>query len=197
MIQLGQTLISLDLLDEYFACDLQACKGECCVQGDAGAPLEVDELEILARIYPEVKPYMRPEGIKAVEEQGLYTVDASGDYVTPLVEGRECAYVYFENGIAFCAIEKAYREGRIDFPKPVSCHLYPVRLKEIGGFTALNYHRWEICSPACALGARLKMPLYRFLKEPLIRRFGAEWYAELDEVAKAYKARGKSRKSGK
>ena len=186
MIQLGKTLISADIFEEYFACDLAQCHGECCVAGDAGAPLEKSELAILDRIYPEIRPYMRPEGIRAVEQQGKYVKDATGEYVTPLVEGKECAYTVFENGTAYCAIEKAYRDGRIDFPKPVSCHLYPIRITEYTHFTAVNYHRWEICSAACALGQKLKIPLYRFLKEPLIRRFGAGWYAELEQLADDY-----------
>ena len=188
MIQLGKTLISADIFEEYFACDLAQCKGECCVQGDAGAPLEKSELPVLERIYPVVRSYMRPEGIETVERQGLYVKDKTGEYVTPLVDGRECAFVVFENGIAYCAIEKAYRDGKIDFPKPVSCHLYPIRITEYTHFTAVNYHRWDICSAACALGSKLKTPLYRYLKEPLIRRFGAAWYRELEQLAGDYLA---------
>ena len=187
MIQLGRTLISTELLSQRFVCDLQACKGECCVQGDAGAPLEEDELPVLEKIYPQVRPFMRPEGIRAVEQQGLYVKDRDGDWTTPLINGAECAFVVFDNNrIALCAIEMAWRAGRIDFPKPVSCHLYPVRLTEYTDFTAVNVHHWDICSPACALGEKMNMPLYRFLEEPLTRKFGSDWYAELEEVAREW-----------
>jgi len=186
MIQLGRTLISADLFERRFVCDLQACKGECCVQGDSGAPLEEDELAVLEQIYPQVRPFMRPEGIRAVERQGLYMKDADGDWTTTLVDGAECAFVVFdENRVALCAIEMAWRAGRIDFPKPISCHLYPVRLTEYTDFTAVNVEHWDVCSPACALGEKLNVPLYRFLKEPLTRKFGPEWYAELEAVARA------------
>jgi hypothetical protein len=186
VIEIGKTIVSIDLFKEKFVCDLQACKGECCVQGDSGAPLEKEELKILEKVYPEVKAYMRPEGIEAVEKQGLYVQDNDGDTVTPLIDGKECAFVVFdEKGIALCAIEKAYKAGKIDFRKPLSCHLYPVRLKEYKDFTAVQYHRWDICSAACKLGEQLNVPLYKFLKEPLIRKFGKAWYDELIEVEKA------------
>ncbi len=190
MIQLGRTLISTELFERRFVCDLQACKGECCVQGDSGAPLEEEELAVLEAIYPHVRPFMRPEGILAVEQQGLYVKDADGDWTTPLVDGAECAFVVFdENRIALCAIEMAWRAGKIDFPKPVSCHLYPVRLTAYTDFMAVNVHRWDICSPACALGEKLNVPLYRFLKEPLVRKFGSEWYAGLEDVAREWQRR--------
>ena len=192
MIQLGRTIISTELFERYFVCDLQACKGECCVQGYSGAPLEEEELAVLDAIYPHVRPFMRPEGIRAVEQQGLYVKDADGDWTTTLIDGAECAFVVFdENGIARCAIELAWRAGKIDFPKPISCHLYPVRLTDYSDFTAVNVHHWDICSPACALGEKLKVPLYRFLKEPLIRKFGSEWYARLEEIAREWKKRRK------
>ncbi len=188
VIEIGKTIVSIDLFKEKFQCKLEACKGECCVQGDSGAPLEKDELEILKKIYPSVKAFMRPEGIESIEKQGVYIRDEDGDYVTPLINGKECAFTVFDrNGIAQCAIELAYRAGKIDFIKPVSCHLYPVRLKEYKDFTAVQYHRWDICSSACSLGEKNKMPLYKFLKTPLVRRFGEKWYRELEEVAEALK----------
>ena len=184
VIEIGKTIVSVDLFKEKFVCDLQSCKGECCVQGDSGAPLEPGETEILEKIYPEIKKFMRPEGIEAVEKQGLYVTDTDGDLVTPLIDGKECAFVVFDdNGIALCAIESAYKAGKIDFRKPISCHLYPVRLKSYKNFTAVQYHRWDVCSPACQLGEKLNVPLYRFLKEPLIRKFGSNWYDELTEIA--------------
>ncbi len=187
MIQLGKTIISTDLFDKKFVCDLQACKGMCCVEGESGAPLEKEEIRILEQEFENYKNYLRPEGLKAIETHGFYTVDSDGDYVTPLVNGKECAFAIFdENGIAGCAIEKAYLEGKTVFRKPVSCHLYPVRLTEYTGFTAVNYHRWDICSAACALGEKLQIPVYRFLKEALIRKFGKDWYAELELTAQAY-----------
>lgn len=188
MIIIQDTLVSEDVLEENFVCDLNACKGACCVEGDSGAPLELDELDKLEEVYEEVKPYLRPEGIKAIEEKGLYTVDSDGDFVTTLVgEHGECAFVFYdERGIAKCGIEQAYRDGKIDWKKPISCHLYPVRLEKLKDYTALNYHRWGLCDPACKLGDELKVPVYKFLKEPLIRKFGETWYAELEEVAKVW-----------
>jgi len=188
VIEIGKTIVSIDLIKEKFVCDLEACKGECCVQGDSGAPLEEEEKFILKEIYPQVKKFMRPQGIEAVEKQGVYVTDSDGDTVTPLIDGKECAYTVFDDkGIAMCAIELAYRKGEINFQKPISCHLYPVRLKEYKDFTAVQYHRWEICSPACKLGEQLKIPLYQFLKEPLIRKFGKAWYRELTDIARALK----------
>lgn len=189
MIIIQDTLISEELLEEYFVCDLNACKGACCVEGDSGAPLDFEELDKLEEIYEEVKPYLHPEGIKAIEEQGLFTVDSDGDFVTPLVEAHgECAFViYDERGIAKCGIEKAYLDGKINWRKPISCHLYPVRLEKLSEYVALNYHRWGLCDPACKLGSELKVPIYKFLKDPLIRKFGESWYAELEEVAKNWK----------
>ena len=181
MLQIDHTIISRELLEQRFVCDLHACKGACCVEGDEGAPLEKEELEKLQAVYEDVKPYLRKEGIQAIREQGLYTIDREGDYVTPLVEGKECAYAFFEkDGTAKCAIEKAHREGKTDFKKPISCHLYPVRINKHKDFEAVNYARWEICNPACACGEQLNVKVYRFLKEALIRKYGEEWYKQLE-----------------
>lgn len=186
MIIVGKTLVSEELFEEYFVCDLNACKGACCIEGDSGAPLDADELDQLEQVWPAVQKYMRPEGIKAIEDLGLYQMDSDGDLVTTLVDGnKECAFVTFdEKGIAKCALEQAYIAGDTQWKKPVSCHLYPVRLKELSEFTAVNYHRWQLCEPACACGASLKVPVYRFLKEPLIRKFGEEWYRQIEEIDK-------------
>lgn len=188
MIALGHTLISEDIFDKKFVCDLNACKGECCVSGDSGAPLNKKELKTLDKVYPEVKPYMNAKGIAAVEKQGTYVLDSDGDYTTTLVsEGAECAFVYFdEKNIAKCAIEKAYMDGKIDWKKPISCHLYPIRISEYREYDAVNYHSWHICKPACECGQQLNVPVFKFLKDPLIRKYGESWYEELEKVYTAY-----------
>ncbi|MDX5325948.1 MAG: DUF3109 family protein [Bacteroidota bacterium] len=186
MIEIGNALVSEDVLEKEFVCNLGACHGACCIEGDAGAPLEKNEVDLLKEIYPIVREYMRPEGIAAVEEQGTSVVDWDGEKVTPLVKGKECAYVIFEGKVAKCAIEKAWEEKRIPFKKPISCHLYPIRITRYTTFEAVNYNKWDICSPACDLGHELKVPVYRFLKDSLIRKYGEQWYSELEEVAKAW-----------
>jgi len=187
MIQIDDKLISEDLFSEEFVCNLAKCKGICCVEGDAGAPLDEDETRILDEIYPKIKPYLRPEGIQAIEEQGTYTLDFEGDLVTPLVNNAECAYVIFdEKGYTKCAIEKAYEDGVIDWQKPISCHLYPIRITEYSNFSAINYHEWDICSDACTLGKELGVKVYQFLKKPLIRKYGEEFYQTLLEAAEEW-----------
>ena len=187
MIQIDDKLISEDLFSEEFVCNLAKCKGICCVEGDAGAPLDEDETHILDEIYPKIKPYLRPEGIQAIEEQGTYTLDFEGDLVTPLVNNAECAYVIFdEKGYTKCAIEKAYEDGVIDWQKPISCHLYPIRITEYSNFSAINYHEWDICSDACTLGKELGVKVYQFLKKPLIRKYGEEFYQTLSEAAEEW-----------
>ena len=187
MIQIDDKLISEDLFSEEFVCNLAKCKGICCVEGDAGAPLDEDETHILDEIYPKIKPYLRPEGIQAIEEQGAYTLDFEGDLVTPLVNNAECAYVIFdEKGYTKCAIEKAYEDGVIDWQKPISCHLYPIRITEYSNFSAINYHEWDICSDACTLGKELGVKVYQFLKKPLIRKYGEEFYQTLSEAAEEW-----------
>jgi len=187
MIQIDDKLISEDLFSEEFVCNLAKCKGICCVEGDAGAPLNEDETKILDEIYPKIKPYLRPEGIQAIEEQGTYTLDFEGDLVTPLVNNAECAYVIFdEKGYTKCAIEKAYEDGVIDWQKPISCHLYPIRITEYSNFSAINYHEWDICSDACTLGKELGVKVYQFLKKPLIRKYGEEFYQTLSEAAEEW-----------
>jgi hypothetical protein len=185
MIEVGKSIISRDIFKKEFVCNLSACKGECCISGDAGAPLEDNERDILESIYEEVKPYMRAEGIEAVSQQGTSVFDKKdNEYETALVNNAECAYVvYGEDGTALCAIEKAYNDGKVDWPKPLSCHLYPIRIKKYKDFDALNYDQWEICADACTLGQELSVPVYRFLKDPLIRKYGEDWYSDLVEVA--------------
>ncbi|RNL84068.1 DUF3109 family protein [Sinomicrobium pectinilyticum] len=184
MFQLGKTIVSEEILDEDFVCNLSACKGACCVDGDAGAPLDQEETAILEAVYPEVKPFLRKEGIAAIEKQGTFVKGEDGDWETPLVHGSECAYVIFDNkGTALCGIEEAYNRKKISWKKPVSCHLYPVRVKEYSQFAAVNYHKWHICDDACTLGKELQVPVYKFVKDALIRKFGEDWYRELEEVA--------------
>jgi hypothetical protein len=187
MFQLNKTIISEEILEKEFVCNLSACKGACCVDGDAGAPLELAETKILEEIYPIVKPFLRKEGIKAIEEQGKFVVGEDGEFETTLIEGKDCAYVIFDGKTALCGIEQAYNQGLIDWKKPVSCHLYPVRVKEYSDFAAVNYHKWHICSDACSLGKELEVPVYKFVKEALVRKFGQQWYDELEKVAKDLK----------
>lgn len=188
MFQIEKTLVSEELIKRQFVCDLEACKGVCCVAGDAGAPLDKDELNIIEEIYPKVKPFLREEGVKAIEEQGLYTTNEDGEYETTLINGADCAYVIFDDKkTALCAFEEAYNQGVTDFKKPISCHLYPVRIRDYTDFCAVNYDYWPICDAACALGGKLQVPVYKFLKQSLIRKFGESWYEELDLIAQNYK----------
>lgn len=188
MFQIGKTIVSEDIIEKDFVCNLNACKGACCVEGEAGAPVTKEEIEQLAYIYPKIKAFLRPEGIAAIEAQGTHIVAPTNELETPLVNGKECAYVTFsENGTAGCGIEVAYNAGVVEFRKPISCHLYPVRVQEYSEFAAVNYHKWPICNDACDLGKSLKVPVYKFVKEALIRKFGLHWYAELEKVAETYK----------
>lgn len=184
MFQIDNTLISEEILENDFVCNLNSCKGACCVDGESGAPLEDDETKILVDIFIKVKPFLRPEGIKAIEEQGSFVKGGDGEWETPLVNNSECAYVTFsKDGITKCGLEEAYNQGATTWKKPISCHLYPIRIREYTEFTAVNYHKWEICDPACSLGAELKVPIYKFVKEALTRKFGEAWYQELEKVA--------------
>jgi len=187
MLAIGNALVSEDVIEKQFVCDLNACKGACCVKGDYGAPLEEDELPMLDAIYEKVKPYLTADGIKAIEKQGKYLLYEKKEWVTPLAKGKECAYTIFDNGTAKCGIEKAYYEGKISWKKPVSCHLYPIRItKHKSGVDAINYDRWNICNPACKLGKSLQVPVYKFLKDSLIRKYGEDWYKELEFAAEQF-----------
>jgi len=184
MFQLGKAIVSEEIIENDFVCNLSACKGACCIAGDAGAPLDKNEVKILEDIFSQVKPLLRKEGIDAIEKHGKSIVTEFGDYETPLIDGEDCAYVIFdENKTAMCGIEEAYNQGAIDWKKPVSCHLYPIRTREYSEFTAVNYDRWEICDDACSLGKELQVPIYRFVKEALIRKFGRDWYEKLERIA--------------
>lgn len=187
MLQIGTALVSLDLAEEFFCCDLDACLGQCCIDGDAGAPVTPEEVAQIEQCLPVIKDEMIPAGLREVEANGVAYIDEEGDLVTTIVDGRNCAFTcYGRDGKCLCAIEKAYREGRIKFMKPASCHLYPLRLTEYPTFTAVNYHRWKICRPAVANGRKLGIRLYQFLEGPLTARFGAEWYAELRTACEEY-----------
>jgi hypothetical protein len=182
MILIDETCITDDIKDNFFVCNLSKCKGACCVEGDLGAPLEDNELQVLDDIYDQVEPYLSEQGKKAIKEQGTFIKDFEGDYSTPTIDGKECAYaIYDENKILKCGIEQAYNDEKIDFKKPISCHLYPIRITKYESYHAINYDRWTICSPACELGSELGVPLYKFLKEPLERAYGEEWYEQLRE----------------
>ncbi len=183
MIQIDDQIISLEVLREEFICNLSACKGACCIHGDSGAPLEKQEMAIINEEYSNIRPYLRKEGIEAIETQGTSVKDKDGDWVTPLRDGEECAFTVFEkDGTAKCGIELAWQDGATSFRKPISCHLYPIRTKKYPTFEAVNYERWAICSDACTLGKELKVPIYKFLKEPLIRKYGSEWYCVLESA---------------
>ena len=181
IVEIGEVLISEEVILEYFACDYPVCKGQCCIIGESGAPLKEEELEPIEANYDVFSPLMRPEGRQAVEEKGFFEIDRDGDLVTPLVPGsEECAFCLFENGNCFCSMERQYFAGACSFRKPISCQLYPIRVKELGaGRLGLNLHRWDICRCAFEKGRREGIRVYQFLKEPLVRAFGEEFYEAL------------------
>ncbi len=189
MIQIDDKIVSQDLFEVLFVCDYDTCKGECCVEGDSGAPLEPGEAEELRRCLPEVRHLLSPAALEVIEEQGVSYFDEDGDEVTSIVRGRDCVFTtYDEQGRCACALEKVYNEGKTTFIKPISCQLYPVRLTKYPSFTAVNYHKWSICKCALKLGRKLQVPVYQFLRAPLIRAFGEEFYTQLEEVAALLKA---------
>lgn len=184
MIQVRDTILSEDIFDQHFICDLSRCKGICCVEGDSGAPLEQEEFEQIKTILPEIWNDLSPRAKDLIESQGIAYVDYDGELVTSIINGRECVFTHFDSdGTCKCAIDTAYREGRIAVQKPISCHLYPIRLQKYSDFTAVNYNRWSICQPATKLGKKEGVKVYQFLKEPLIRKFGEDWYNEVCEAA--------------
>lgn len=188
MFLIQDTLVSLDILEKEFCCDLDTCRGCCCIEGDAGAPLEDDEEQQIQQILPFLLPDMTPEARSVVETQGISYIDPSGERVTSIVNDKDCVFARTDhNGWCYCLIEKAYRAGRIDFKKPISCHLYPIRLTRVGDTVGLEYHRWDICHCARKKGKQLHLPIYVFLKEPLIRRFGQAWYDEVCLTAQEWK----------
>lgn len=185
MIQVDETLLSEDLFDEHFVCDLSACKGACCVEGDAGAPVTIEEIDAMEENLPHILPYLAEKGKQTLSKTGVFEVDIDGDYVTPLNSGKECAFTIFDkNGTAKCGIEASFRDGKSTFKKPISCHLYPIRISKLKHYEALNYHRWPICKAATICGSNLKVKVYQFAKEPLIKKYGEAWFEQLKEVDK-------------
>jgi hypothetical protein len=183
MIQIDDQLISTEVFSEEFVCNLGACKGECCVAGDAGAPITIEESKIIDHEFDKFKSYLSEKGLKSIEAQGKYVLDGDGELETPLNDGAECSYTVFDNsGNAMCGIELAWKDGKTTFRKPISCHLYPIRTTQYETFEAVNYERWNICSDACTLGKELKVPVYKFTKDALIRKYGEAWYAELEKA---------------
>ena len=183
MIQIEQTLLSESLFEEDFVCNLSACKGACCVEGDSGAPLTMAEIDQLEAEVEQILPLIPVKSRQRIRETGVFIVDQDGDYVTPLNDGKECAFTVFEeNGTAKCGIELAHNAGKTSLLKPISCHLYPIRISKLHDHDALNYNQWDICSPACKLGKELKVKVYQFLKTPLVRKYGEDWYQQLEEV---------------
>lgn len=182
--QIDNVLLTTEILTERFCCDLDACKGECCVEGDAGAPVTLDEVAAIEDSLDVVWDDLNASAQTVIDKQGVAYTDQEGDLVTSIVGGKDCVFTCHENGCCFCALEKAYRAGKADFCKPVSCALYPIREVRLkNGLIGLNYHRWDVCKDAVKKGKELDLPVYKFLKEPLTRRFGAAWYEALEEAA--------------
>ena len=182
------TLVSLDVLEKEFCCDLDTCRGCCCIEGDAGCTVESEEEDAIRKILPSLLPEMTKEAREVVEKQGIAYNDPSGERVLSIVNDKDCVFARTDhNGWCYCLIEKAYKAGRLPFNKPISCHLYPIRLTKVGDMVGVEYHRWDICHCGRKLGKKLHLPLYQFLKEPLIRRFGEAWYAELELTAQEWK----------
>lgn len=190
MIEIDNVIVSDEILEEHFICNLSLCKGQCCIDGESGAPLTSDECRQINEFLPEIWSDLSPKAQELIERQGIAYTDYDDELVTSIVDGDECVFTYFDDaGICKCVIEKAYLEGRVAIRKPISCHLYPIRVKEYVECTALNYHRWSVCNSAIELGRKEGVLLYRFLKEPLIRRFGEEWYNKLCEAALLHEKR--------
>jgi hypothetical protein len=188
MIQIGNTILSLDILEKDFCCNLEACHGCCCIEGDAGAPLEDAEVEQIEQLLPVIWDDLSAEAQQVIHENGISYLDKDGERVTQIVNNRDCVFSRIDHcGMCYCVIDKAYREGRVSWQKPISCHLYPIRVKNFGDFVGLNYHRWDVCHSARLLGKKQHIRVYQFLREPLVRRFGQEWYDELVKVAEEWK----------
>jgi len=183
LLAIQNTLVSLDLLEKHFVCDLASCKGVCCVKGDAGAPLTEEEIDLLENIVDDILPFLDEDGKQMIAKKGVFEIDTDGDHGTALLENGRCAFARIDAaGMVSCGIEKANEEGKINFKKPISCHLYPIRITEYESYDAVNYNEWDVCKPACHCGAKLKVPLFRFLKEPLIRKYGTVWFNELEMI---------------
>lgn len=184
IIQVGNVLLSSEILTERFCCDLDKCQGQCCVEGDAGAPVTLDEVAEIENALDEVWSDLSASAQTVIDKQGVAYTDSEGDLVTSIVAGKDCVFTCYQQGICLCALEKAYRAGKTRFCKPISCALYPIREKTLSnGMVALNYNRWNVCAEAVKKGKELNIPLYQFLKQPLVRRFGEQWFEELAEIA--------------
>lgn len=191
MIEIDGKVVSSEIFSRRFVCDLSRCKGTCCYDGDSGAPLEEAELEKLMEVYPAVEPYLSDQERDEIARQGLWVTDADGDLVTPIIDGRECVYSNRESdGTWTCAVEKAYRDGKTNWRKPISCHLYPIRVSKHPNFEALNFHEWEVCRPAMELGAKLGTPAYKFLRDPIVAKYGEAFYRELEAVEQELRQQG-------
>lgn len=190
MIQIDNTLVSLDVLERKFCCDIPLCNGMCCHYGDSGAPLEEEEAEYLEKHLRKLEPFLRDEGLQAIQEKGSSLTDSDGDVVTPLIGNEECAYALLHKGVYSCGIEKAWEAGKSRLRKPLSCHLFPIRIKRYRDYEAVNYDKWEICKPARALGEREGLPVYVFLKEALVRKYGNKWYSQLELAAAELRQQG-------
>ncbi len=193
MLIIDKVVIASDVISDEFVCDLHKCKGACCVEGENGAPLQEDELDKIDEVIEVVKPYLSQEAIDVLQGEGGYEIDEDGDYAVTAINGRECAFAFYDDkGILKCSIEQAHKDGKTDFQKPISCHMYPIRVQKLEGHEALNYERWHICSPACDLGQELKVPVYKFLREALTRRYGQAWYEKLEKTVQAKAAQDPS-----
>ncbi len=191
IIQVGDVLLSSDIFTEKFCCDLDVCKGICCIEGDAGAPVTLDEICLIENSLDKVWNELSASAQSVIDKQGVAYADAEGDMVTSIVNGKDCVFTCYENGCCLCQLEKSYRKGETAFVKPISCALYPIREKRLsGGFIGLNYHRWDVCRCAVDKGKKQNLPLFKFLKEPLIRRFGTDWYSELETIADELREQG-------
>ena len=181
MIMVDNVMVTDELLKVRFMCNLSACKGACCIEGDAGAPIEMEEIGVLEDVLDKVKPFITSDGLTVIENFGVFEYDAFGHFVTPLIRDKDCAFVVYQSGIATCAIELAFLAGKIKFRKPISCYLYPIRISKSGGIETLHYHRWSICASALSFGQQ-QMPAYQFLRSPLITKFGYHWYKKLEKL---------------
>ena len=185
ILQVGDVLLSPDIITEYFCCDYEKCKGACCIEGDAGAPVTLEEISEIENSLDDVWDELSASAQTVIDKQGVAYSDRDGDLVTSIVGGRDCVFTCYENGSCLCALEKAFIQGKTTFCKPISCSLYPIREKQFSnGMIGLNYHRWEVCKDAVIKGKNNNIRVYEFLKEPLTRRFSSQWYEELQELAK-------------
>lgn len=191
ILQVGNVLVSPDVFTEKFCCDLELCKGQCCVEGDAGAPVTLDEIGEMENVLDTVWEDLSASAQAVIDKQGVAYTDREGELVSSIVNGKDCVFTCYENGVCLCALDRAYRNGKTKWPKPISCALYPIRVKSFGNnLYGINYNKWGVCKTARIKGKELGLPLYKFLKDPLIRRFGKEWYDELCGVADELKEQG-------